>query len=401
MSAVKTLKRINDMLEIAQKKATHINTLEEFKALLNSGRQLRVKYGIDPTNPNIHLGHTVPLRLLRQFQEAGHKAIIILGDFTAGLGDPSGRDSMREGVSITDARHNSMLYISQLQKIIHTDKSLCEVYNNSNWLEPMKTRDWIALMKGWTIQQIINRDDFKLRIGRGDGVYMNELLYPLMQGYDSVQVNADIELGGNEQLFTLMVGREMQKQANQKPQVCITLPILRGLDGEKRMGKSLGNFIGINEPSFEIFSKVMSIPDALMPEWFNLLTDRKELPEEIIAGVGPMAAKKMIAHDIVTWLRDKESADKAHDSWHKQFTMKDTPDEIQEVIMDGSSRKLIHLLTMCGMAESKNMARRLLSQGAVHINGKKITDAFESIETKDGTLIKCGRKFVRIKVKAE
>jgi tyrosyl-tRNA synthetase len=381
------------ILEEVTFKATHITTLEELKKKLSSGLPLRVKYGIDPTNPNIHLGHTVPLRLLRKFQEAGHIAVIIFGDFTASLGDPSGRDAMRTSTTdIVTARKNSVLFKEQLKKFL-LPNIWSEQYQNSDWLEHLKSRDWINLLKSWTIQQMTERDDFKNRIVSGNAVHLSEMLYPIMQGYDSVKVNADIELGGSEQLWTLNIAREMQKMYGQEPQVCITLPILRGIDGKKRMGKSLGNFIGVNEEPFEQFSKTMSIPDDLMPEWFSLLTDRTNIPE-LIEGVGPMAAKKMLAHDIVTWLHNKEEADKAHDKWHKQFTMRDTPDEIREVKIDVHESPLFLLLTRSGLTDSKSNARRLVSQGAVSVNNEKVNDPNAIVAIK-GAVIRCGRQFVR------
>lgn len=205
------------ILEIVKSKAAHINTIGELTEKLKSGKLLRIKYGIDPTNPNIHLGHAVPLRLLRQFQDAGHKAIIILGDFTAALGDPTGRDHMREGTGLEEARRNSVKYIAQLRKLINTDIGKCEIHYNSGWLQNYTTMEWLSRMKQWTVQQITDRDDFKKRLEAGDGVHLNELMYPLFQGEDSVRIRADVELGGTEQLFTLMVGREMQKQAGQTP----------------------------------------------------------------------------------------------------------------------------------------------------------------------------------------
>jgi tyrosyl-tRNA synthetase len=395
-----------DILDIIQRKATHINTLDELKERLASGKQLRVKYGIDPSNPNIHLGHTVPLRLLKQFQDAGHKAIIILGDYTASLGDPTGRDHLREGVNISTARSNSVKYIAQLRRLINTDIGKCEMHYNSGWLEHYKTSDWLERMRHWTIQQIIDRDDFKNRMAAGDGVHLSELMYTLFQGEDSVRVRADIELGGNEQLFTLMVGREMQKQAGQTPQICITLPILRGIDGKKRMGKSLGNFIGINEEPFEMFSKIMSIPDDLMPEWTNLLTDLPKTSDN------PMADKMMLAKDIVGWLHTDPSlgslapgsgaeiAIKAHEKWRKQFSMKEQPEDIRTVAVNGSTHQLasslFNLVYMLGLTPSKNMAKRLIEQGAVQVNGKKIVDPLTSVELSGNPVIKCGRKFAKV-----
>ncbi len=383
------------LLSIINQKASHVTTIKELEERLALDRPLRVKYGIDPTSPHIHLGHTVPLRLLRQFQDAGHKAIIILGDYTASLGDPSGRDSMRVGVDLLTARQNCNYYLAQLKKLICMDFGKCEVHYNSGWLQNMLTRDWMDRLKHWTVQQVTERDDFKKRMHSGVGVHLVELLYPLMQGEDSVRIQADVELGGQEQLFTLQMAREMQKLDGQSPQVCICLPILRGLDGVRRMGKSLNNYIGIDEDPFEQYSKVMSIPDDLMPEWFNLLTD--ESCQRLVDEMGPMEAKKSLAHLIVGQFCGPVKALEVEKQWVNQFTLRKQPDVMDEVSLDATATVLANVIV--GIATSKSNARRLIEQGAVQVNGTKFTDPRGTITPEDGMVIKCGRHYIRVKVK--
>lgn len=385
---------MNNLEKIVREKAVHVTTLEELQKKLKGDNPLRIKYGIDPTNPNIHLGHTVPLRLLKKFQDDGHKAIIILGDYTASLGDPSGRDSMRKGIDLEQARKNCSLYINQLKKLISTDASKCEIHYNSHWLQNMLTTDWMKRLRNWTVQQIMERDDFKKRVNEGVGVHLTELFYPLMQGEDSVRIKADVELGGSEQLFTLQMGREMQKMDGQSPQVCITLPILRGLDGTKRMGKSLGNFVGIEEDPFEQFSKVMSIPDALMPEWFDLLTD--ENCSRIMDSVGPMETKKQLAHLLVGGFHGPHRAIEAEKRWTDQFSLRKTPETIREIPMWDCEASLATVLTGYGIVKSKNNAKRLIEQGAVQVDGIRVVDPKTMIKPEKGMVIKCGRNYLKV-----
>src|SRR5262249_46754163 len=252
---------------------------------------LRVKYGIDPTGIDVHLGHTVPLRKLRVFQELGHHAVLIIGNYTALVGDPSGRDQIRARLTPEQVEANARDYLKQVSRVIDIDRT--EVRHNGNWFAQFRFLDVLALTGKITVQRMLERDDFTKRIKAGTPIYLHECLYPLMQGQDSVEIRADVELGGSEQLFSLMVGRDLQRDAGQEPQVCVTLPILRGLDGQRRMGKSLGNYIGVGETAYEMFAKVMSIPDDLMREWFELLTDR---PTEEITQLltHPMKAKKQL-----------------------------------------------------------------------------------------------------------
>jgi tyrosyl-tRNA synthetase len=279
---------------------------------LQMGKPLRVKYGIDPTGIDVHLGHTVPLRKLRLFQELGHQAVLIIGNYTALVGDPSGRDQTRARLTEQQVEVNASDYLKQVSKVIDIDRT--EVTYNGCWFVKFSFLRTMELMTKITMQRMLERDDFTKRLKAGTPIYMHECLYPLMQGHDSVEIKADVELGGSEQLFSLMVGRDLQRDAGQEPQVCLTLPILRGLDGVRRMGKSLGNYVGVGEPANVQFAKTMSIPDELMGEWFQLLSDR---PADEITRLTdapqthPMAAKKTLGRDIVSFYYVPDAASAA------------------------------------------------------------------------------------------
>src|SRR5271168_5305534 len=274
--AVKPLEeQVEEQLALISRGAEQIVPLDELRKKLQrsleSGKPLRVKYGIDPTGIDVHLGHTVPLRKLRLFQELGHQAVLIIGNYTALVGDPSGRDQTRARLTQEQVEANSVDYLRQVSKIIHIDRT--EVTRNGDWFSKFGFLDVLALTSKITMQRMLERDDFTQRVQKGTPIYLHECLYPLMQGHDSVAIKADVELGGSEQLFSLMVGRDLQRDAGQEPQVCLTLPILRGTDGVRRMGKSLGNYIGVGERPYDQFAKTMSIDDKIMSEWFELLTD--------------------------------------------------------------------------------------------------------------------------------
>ena len=270
---------VDDQLKTILRGAAQVETEVELRKKLEkslaTGKPLRVKYGIDPTGFDVHLGHTVPLRKLRQFQELGHKAVLILGTATAAVGDPSGRDQSRQGLNTEQIEKNAQTYLTQIAKIIDVTKA--EVRANGEWFAKFGFAEMLRLLGQTTVQRMLERDDFNNRKLAGTPIYLHECLYPLMQGWDSVEIQADVELGGTEQLYNLMVGRDLQRTSGQEPQICLTMPILRGLDGVKKMGKSLGNYIGVKEPPKEQFGKTMRIPDELMTEWFTLFTQKRTL----------------------------------------------------------------------------------------------------------------------------
>ena len=263
---------IDEQLAILVRGAAQVETVAELRKKLEKGKPLRVKYGIDPTGFDVHLGHTVPLRKLRQFQELGHTAVLIIGTATAQVGDPSGRDDSRQGLTTEQIDKNAESYLKQIARVVDITKA--EVRPNGEWFHKFDFAKMLRLLGSTTIQRMLERDDFTKRMRAGTPIYMHECLYPLMQGHDSVEIHADVELGGTEQLYNLMVGRNLQRAAGQEPQICLTMPILVGLDGEKKMGKSLGNYIGVGESAKDQFGKTMSIPDGLMKDWFTLLTDQ-------------------------------------------------------------------------------------------------------------------------------
>src|SRR5438309_8738078 len=343
---------------------------QKLQRSLQTGKPLRVKYGIDPTGIDVHLGHTVPLRKLRLFQELGHQAVLIIGNYTALVGDPSGRDQTRARLTQEQVEANARDYLTQVSKVI--DISRTEVHYNGTWFSRFSFLDVLGLTSQITMQRMLERDDFTKRVKAGTPIYLHECLYPLMQGRDSVEVRADIELGGSEQLFSLMVGRDLQRDAGQEPQVCVTLPILRGLDGERRMGKSLGNYIGVGEPAFDQFTKVMKIPDDLMREWFELLTDRSTDEISSLIAANPMQAKKTLGQDIVRFYYGAQATSEAAEEWKRRFSEDQDPTDIREVeipvveLKDGEIW-ICKLLVLAGLAKSNNEARRHVEGGAVTI----------------------------------
>jgi tyrosyl-tRNA synthetase len=382
---------------------------QKLERSVKTGKPLRVKYGIDPTGIDVHLGHTVPLRKLRLFQELGHQGVLIIGNYTALVGDPSGRDQTRARLTQEQVESNARDYLKQVSKVIDISKT--EVTRNGDWFSKFSFLDVLALTGKMTMQRMLERDDFTKRIKAGTPIYLHECLYPLMQGYDSVEVKADIELGGSEQLFSLMVGRKLQEDARQEPQVCITLPILRGLDGQRRMGKSLGNYIGVGEDAKEQFGKTMSIPDDLMQEWFELLTDRSA--EEIARltdpnTTHPRQAKEVLGKDIVRFYHGEGAAEKAAAEWRRQFSERQDPTDVPEVAVPAAELAeskiwICKLLVLLGLAKSNNEGRRHVQGGAVNVGphpGEKVSDPAANIPVADGLLVRVGsRRIVRVRLK--
>ena len=400
------MKSVDEQLALIRRGAEQIVPEAELRQKLEhsakTGKPLRIKYGIDPTGIDVHLGHTVPLRKLRLFQELGHQAVLIIGNYTALVGDPIGRDQTRAQLTEQQVEDNARDYLKQVSKVIDISKT--EVRYNGEWFGRFAFLDVLELTKKITMQRMLERDDFAKRIKAGTPIYLHECLYPLMQGHDSVEIRADVELGGSEQLFSLMVGRDLQRDAGQEPQVCVTLPILRGLDGERRMGKSLGNYIGVGEPAQVQFDKTMSIADELMREWFELLTDRP--PEEIARltnadTIHPMEAKKMLAADIVAFYYGADAAAAARAEWERRFSGRQDPSEIPEVsipaveLADGKLL-ILKLLTLTRLAKSNNEARRLVEGGGVTIgpDREKVTDPKAGVTVTDGLVVRVGSKRV-------
>lgn len=356
------------------------------------GRPLRVYCGYDVTAPDIHLGHTITLRKLRQFQEFGHDVTFLIGTFTTLIGDPSDRDEARSEALLEQVKINAQTYAEQAFKILDPKKT--KVRYNYEWLSKLSFTDVISMASCFTVQQFLTRDRLRNRYEKNDPIWLRELLYPLAQGYDAVFLQADVQLGATEQLFNLMAGRRLQEAFGQKPQVCITFPVLVGTDGEKRMSKSTGNYIGVAEPPEQIYGKVMSIPDGLILQYFELLTDvpNEELSEfkkQLAKGANPMALKKRLARDIVTQIYSDKEAKEAEAHFEKTVQNKEMPDEIQEFKIS-TNIPISRLLVDAGLVASRSEANRLIQQGAVSIDSVKVTNANQLVEK--GIIIKVGKR---------
>ena len=378
-------------------------TEEEFLAKLKSNRPLKIKLGIDATAPNIHLGFAVVLRKLRQFQEAGHKAILIIGDFTAMIGDPSGRSKTRPQLLKQEVEENVKSYKQQVFKILVPEKT--EFVYNSQWLAKLNSRAIIDIASRYTVARILERDDFSLRLDKGIPLHMHEILYPLFQGYDSVAVKADVELGGADQKWNLLVGRELQKGFGQVPQVVMTLPLLEGTDGVRKMSKSFDNYIGITEPPGQIYGKIMSIPDELIIKYFQLcteLSDKKieNYRQRLNKGENPKNLKSELAKEVVSMYHSRAMAEKAEQEFERVFKQKGLPDKIPEFLAGEETIDILSLLVKSGLLPSRSEARRKLGEGAVYINNQRIEDPFLKIEVKEPIIVRVGkRKFLKVKPK--
>ncbi|AFU20280.1 tyrosine--tRNA ligase [Actinobacillus suis] len=379
----------------------NIYSEEDLIEKLKENRPLRVKLGADPTAPDIHLGHTVVLNKLRQFQQLGHEVIFLIGDFTGMVGDPSGKNSTRPPLTREDVLRNAETYKQQLFKILDPNKT--RVVFNSEWLGKLGTEGMIRLASNYTVARMLERDDFKKRFANNQSIAIHEFIYPLLQGHDSVALEADVELGGTDQTFNLLVGRELQKSAGQKPQVAMTLPLLVGLDGEKKMSKSLGNYIGVTDAPSDMFGKVMSISDELMWDWYNLLSFRPldeiaQLKADVAAGKNPRDVKILLAKELIARFHDQAAADAAEQEFINRFQKGAIPDEMPEFTFEGEIG-LATLLKEAGLVASTSEAIRSAQQGGVKIDGEKVEDVRQNAQ--QGTFVyQVGkRKFARVTVK--
>ncbi len=365
-------------------------------------RQLRIKLGLDPTSPDIHLGHTVVLRKMRQFQDLGHKAVLIIGDYTARIGDPSGQNTTRPMLSSEQIEENAKTYLEQAGKILDTSEAKLEIRHNSEWLAELRLADIIKLTSNMTVARMLERDSFELRYKAGEPIGTHEFLYPLMQGYDSVMVQSDVELGGTDQTFNNLVGRDLQRMDGQKPQVVITTPILVGLDGKEKMSKSKGNYIGVTDEPADMFGKVMSISDDMMENYFTLVTD---LPTQKIAELvnpaktHPKQAKVLLGKAIVSQFYDDTTAEAAAVEFDKVFAQGQLPDDIPEIEVAAEPVMASKLVLACNLVPSGGEAKRKIKQSAVRIDGVKISDTNAKITPKDDMIVQVGkRKFTRLKI---
>ncbi|MCX5633768.1 MAG: tyrosine--tRNA ligase [Phycisphaerae bacterium] len=375
---------------------------ERLAEAAKSKRQLRVKLGMDPTAPDIHLGHTVVMRKMRQFQDMGHKAVLIIGDYTARIGDPTGQNTTRPMLSPEQIEKNAKTYIAQAGKVLDTSKEKFEVRPNSKWLADLRLADIIKLTSSTTVARMLERDTFAIRYKAGDAISMHEFLYPLMQGYDSVMVKADVELGGTDQTFNNLVGRDLQRINGQKAQIVITMPILVGLDGKEKMSKSKGNYIGVTDEPKNMFGKVMSISDDMMENYFTLLT---EIPADKIKELvnpqktHPKQAKVLLGKTIIKQFYDEATGEAAAAEFEKVFAQKQIPQDMPEVKISGESITAAKLLSACKLVASGGEAKRLIAGGGLTINGEKITDPNKAITPANGMIVRAGKlKFAKLSV---
>ena len=399
-----SLVSIEEQISLIERKSVEIISKEELIQKLNRGTPLKIKAGFDPTSPDIHLGHTVILNLMKVFQDLGHEVIFVVGSFTAMVGDPSGARATRKHLSFEEVEKNAQTYAEQAFKIL--DRKKTKIVFNHEWLSKLSAGDMCHLASQMTVARMLERDDFEKRFKAQKPIAIHEFLYPLFQGYDSVEIEADVELGGTDQKFNLLVGRELQKNKGLSPQAVILLPLLEGTDGVRKMSKSLGNYIGITETPRDIYGKVMALSDDLMWRYYELLSDyssedllklKKGVSEEKLH---PKQVKSQLAQEIVSKYYDREMAQREADEFEKVFADKKTPSHIEEqtISIKGDKVSIIALLFCAKLVSSNSDAKRMVSQGAVRVDGEKIMDAgYNLSKRKDSYLVQVGkRKFIRI-----
>ena len=393
---------MKESLELIKRGIDEVLTEDDLVSKLKSKKQLTVKVGFDPTAPDLHLGHTVILNKMRHFQDLGHKVVFLIGDFTGRIGDPSGKNKTRPSLDKEELEKNAKTYSDQVFKILNKD--LTDIRFNSEWCEDLGADGIIGLASKYNLGRMLERDDFSKRYKANQQIAIHEFLYPLIQAYDSIALNADVEMGGTDQKFNLLVGRELQRAFDQEPQVCITLPILEGLDGINKMSKSLDNYVGINEDPDEMFGKIMSISDDLMWRWFELLSFRpinevNELKKEVKSGMNPRDTKILLAEEIIERFHSKEDAENAKNTFLDRFQKGAKPKDIETFSISLDDDIAIgNLLKESGLVQSTSEAMRLVKQGAVKINDEKINDPKLSIEKNQELLVQVGkRRFLKIK----
>ncbi len=395
---------VEESLELLRRGAEEILVEEELVKKLKRGSPLRVKAGFDPTAPDLHLGHTVLINKLRQFQDLGHEVMFLIGDFTGMIGDPTGKSATRPPLTRDQVLENAKSYEEQIYKILDPKKTL--VLFNSSWMGQMGAADLISLAAKHTVARMLERDDFNKRYKSGQPIAIHEFLYPLVQGYDSVAMKADVELGGTDQKFNLLVGRQLQEAYGQEPQVVLTMPILEGLDGVQKMSKSLGNYIGITEPPDEMFGKLMSISDELMWRYFELLSFRpmpeiEEFRRQVDKGANPRDIKFLLAEEIVARFHDQGAAARARENFINRFRKGAMPDEMPEVALSAPEEGLpiANLLKEAGLVNSTSEGLRMLKQGAVRLDGERVEDRNLRLQPGTETIAQVGkRRFAKVKI---
>ena len=396
---------VEDQLKIIARGTVDLIPLEELRAKLQrsyeTGKPLRIKQGFDPTAPDIHLGHTVGLRKLRQFQELGHQVVVIIGDYTGMVGDPSEKNSTRPRLTHEQVMENAKTYEKQFLKILDPEKT--EIRYNGEWFSRMSFAEIMELASKFTVARMLERDDFARRYANQQPISIHEFFYPLMQGYDSVMVQADVEIGATEQKFNLVIGRQIQKEYGQEPQIVLTLPVLEGIDGVQRMSKSLGNYIGIDEPPEEMFGKTMRIPDNLIYSYFELVTDvsldeLQQIKQQLEdPSVNPVTLKRRLARTIVRMYHGEQAAEEAEAHFDLVHKQKEVPDDIPEYRLPSEPKRLIDVMVEAGLVGGKSEARRLIRQGGVKLDGQPVKDELLELKSDGEKVLKVGkRKFLKL-----
>ncbi|GBD06278.1 Tyrosine--tRNA ligase [bacterium HR21] len=402
--------RLEEQLQIIADGAAEILPEEELRQKLErslrDGRPLVVKLGCDPSKPDLHLGHAVVLHKLRQFQELGHQAVLIIGDFTATIGDPSGRSKTRPQLTLEETRQNAQTYVDQAMKVLLPER--LTIRFNSEWLEGLRFRELIRVAAQCTVAQMLEREDFARRYERGDPISLHEFLYPLAQALDSVAICADIELGGTDQRFNLLMGRHIQRFYGQEPQCLVLMPLLEGTDGAEKMSKSLGNYIALTDPPQEMFGKLMSIPDSLIVRYYRLAAfaseeDARRMDEQLRIGqLHPRDAKAFVAQRIVAFYYGEEAARRAAEEFDRIFKYHELPSEVPEVVLPASELPIVDVLVQAGLVPSRSEARRQIQQGAVRLDGERVTDWALRVDLSRARILAVGkRRFARVRTAAD
>ncbi|MGI6477247.1 MAG: tyrosine--tRNA ligase [Defluviitoga tunisiensis] len=392
---------LKDQLEVIKKDTVDFITEEEFLDKLNRKKQLKVKLGVDPSRPDLHLGHAVVLRKLRQFQRFGHIVYLIIGDFTARIGDPSGRSKTRPLLSEEEVKANSKTYVEQAFKILDPNQTVIKF--NSEWLSALTFEDIINLTSRYTVARMLERDDFNKRLAENEPISISEFLYPIAQAYDSIVIEADVEMGGTDQLFNLLVGRKLQEEFGQEPQIVVTMPLIEGTDGSLKMSKSYNNYIAFNDTPDDIFGKIMSVPDHLIIKYMTYLTD---IPRDKIKDyedkmkndkINPRDVKMVLAEEVVKMLYNEEEAQKAKDNFIAIFQKKDMPDDLPEILVQ-ENETILDIVAKTNVFDSNSEIKRAISQGAIRINDEKIDDFKFVPNFEDGDVLRVGKKnYFRLK----
>lgn len=407
---------VDRQMELITSGAVELLPAEEMRSKLerslDTGEPLVIKLGVDPTRPDLHIGHAVPLNKLRHFQELGHQIVLIIGDFTALIGDPSEQDTTRPVLTTEEIERNARTYVEQARKIIDTDNA--RLVRNGEWLAPLTFKDILGLTSKFTVARILERDDFSRRFKEEKPLGLHEFLYPVMQAYDSVMLRSDVEIGGTDQKFNLLAGRNLQRAMGQDPQVVLTLPLLEGTDGVAKMSKSLGNDVGLTDPPAEMFGKLMSIPDDIMWRYFSLATKMTpsrvdDLKRSVEEGMNPRDVKERLASEVVTIYHGAAGADRAAVEFRRVFSMKETPEDVGVATLPASKLAggtiwVVDLLLILGLAPSKGEARRLIEGGGVSIDGEKISDPEAELDRGqvEGKIVRKGRRtFVRVEIQGD